>query len=385
MRHTQVTLMYLGTAAALWFLLADRLAKLIPGVSSSEISAVQASSLPHIAENPLFAPYKILTYLSQKLPLQHIVSARLVSGLWAVAIIWLFYRVIRAWYTPRIAILGVLLLATSSWFLHAARLAEPNVMFASTIALIWCGLLFHSHQEHPWVGLPIVLVVSLLLYIPGFVWFILLAILWQNKQLSTFLKTQTNTQLTLLGTLELLLVSPLIYGLVTHLKLLKQFLGLPDTVPSLSTLLYNFLAIPNKLFFHGPQGGAHWVTGTPLLDYFAVLMLVLGAYVLWHKFSLDRIRMLAGLVVVSLVLLTLGVADIIILLPLLYILAVSGMAFMLQQWFTVFPRNPVARTAGVIVVGSVVFLSCFYQLDHYFIAWRYTPETKAAFGNHLLE
>jgi len=52
---------------------------------------------------------------------------------------------------------------------------------------------------------------------------------------------------------------------------------------------------------------------------------------------------------------------------------------MLQQWFTVFPRNPFARSAGAILMTIVVLLAAYNGFSQYFIAWPNTPETKAVF------
>ncbi len=72
------------------------------------------------------------------------------------------------------------------------------------------------------------------------------------------------------------------------------------------------------------------------------------------------------------------VATLGLLIPVLYIVMANGIAYMLQSWFTVFPRNPVARTLGVVLLTIVVVVSCSYQLQRYFIAWPAAEATKPA-------
>jgi hypothetical protein len=55
-------------------------------------------------------------------------------------------------------------------------------------------------------------------------------------------------------------------------------------------------------------------------------------------------------------------------------------ALLLQQWFTVFPRNPLARLIGVLMVSLLVVLSAYYNTRHYFVAWPKNSQTEQVFG-----
>lgn len=76
----------------------------------------------------------------------------------------------------------------------------------------------------------------------------------------------------------------------------------------------------------------------------------------------------------------LGAINIAIFLPLIYIVIGGGMSYLLIQWLTVFPKNPIARSVGVGLVSLLALLISVYHLDRYFIAWPLNPASQAAFS-----
>jgi hypothetical protein len=65
--------------------------------------------------------------------------------------------------------------------------------------------------------------------------------------------------------------------------------------------------------------------------------------------------------------------------PFIFIMVAGGMALMLQQWFTVFPYNPVAKTLGAILMTLAVLVTSYYTITQYYIAWPNAPETKTVY------
>jgi hypothetical protein len=378
--HWKGILTYFTVSGGLGFLLIYKIASITPGASDREVDTIASSASVHqLFLNPLFLPYRLLQYFAVKLPIEPLFAARIVSGVFALVCIWLFYHIIKAWYSPRVALMATVLFSSSSWFLHAARYASPLIMFTAILAVLWCGLLLRTHPSKFWALCIVIILVGITCYIPGFLWFTLIALVWQRKQaLQTFRGLSVRSRVSAI-LLSIVTIAPLLAGLIKSPQLIKPLLSVPAKVPALTTLWQNFINIPLHLFYHGPEDPHIWVAGTPLIDFFCLVMLALGLYALRFNFSLHRIRTLVGLLVISTLLIIIGSADILILLPLVYVGIASGMAFMLQQWFTVFPRNPVARGLAAGIITLAIGLSCFYQLQHYFVAWRYRPETKAAF------
>lgn len=109
-------------------------------------------------------------------------------------------------------------------------------------------------------------------------------------------------------------------------------------------------------------------------------MVIIGVYAYAFRYKLDRTKLLAGIFIVGSLLVALGGGvTISFLMPFVYIVVAGGVALMLQQWSTVFPRNPVAKTLATTLMSIVVALVAFYHINHYFIAWPNAPETHSAF------
>jgi hypothetical protein len=217
--------------------------------------------------------------------------------------------------------------------------------------------------------------------VPGFIWLVIAAILWQNKQIRAELKQTPPHIVTVCLIVFIVLLAPLVYGLIRDPGFIRQLAGIPATLPAADTFGRNVLAIPKQLFWHGPDDNNLWLPGTPLLDIFTMGALLFGVYAYSFRLGLDRTRLLLAYGVVCCVLISLDNAvSIAILLPAVYIIAAAGVALLLQQWFTVFPRNPFARSIGIIFVCAAVAASSLYNINHYFVAWQHAPETKQTFN-----
>jgi hypothetical protein len=123
----------------------------------------------------------------------------------------------------------------------------------------------------------------------------------------------------------------------------------------------------------------------PMLDSFCIVMAILGVFVLSYYRVLDRVKAVIAIIALAVVLTIVnGWLALVIALPLLFVIIAAGVALFLQQWFTVFPQNPLAKTVGVSLVTFVIILACAYNLRSYFIAWPRNIETKRVFDSHLL-
>jgi dolichyl-phosphate-mannose--protein O-mannosyl transferase len=138
--------------------------------------------------------------------------------------------------------------------------------------------------------------------------------------------------------------------------------------------------VPMYVFARGEVSPAFTIGRLPLLDVGTSIFFVLGSY--WYLFQskLDRTKLLTIGLIFGLILAGLnGSSYLAFLLPFVYLVAIGGLALMLQQWFTVFPRNPLARGIGVGVMSLLIAVIGFYHLQSYFVAWPNTPATKQHF------
>lgn len=368
-------------ASAVVALLLYRLGTLVPGLAQVELAAKSGSDkLSSIINNPLNAPHKLAQFATQKLGNHGALTLRLASVLFAAGFVLLFYYIVKAWHTRRIALLTTALFASSSWFLHVARLATPDILLLGLLAALAFGTWIQRTKRFSLTVLTGGLLVSILIYMPGFVWFVGAAIIWQREKAWELIK---NARLAAIAgfTVVVVLLAPLGLALLRQPELIKQLAGLPaESLPSIHDIALNTARIPLQLVLRGPNNPILWLGRLPLLDIFSLTMASLGCYAYYFRRKLDRTKTIAGCAVVGMVLIAIGGQNKMpVLMPLVYLLAAGGISLMLQRWFTVFPRNPLARTIGVILISLAVAASSYYHLNHYFVAWPQSPKTKSVF------
>ncbi|MBI1857385.1 glycosyltransferase family 39 protein [Candidatus Saccharibacteria bacterium] len=360
-----------------WF----KLGSLTIGPHQSELSyAANNANLNLVANKPLNLPHAALTAVIQIFGSHSIFVLRSVSALFGLLAVWLFYLIIRSWHTTRIAFMATALFASSSWLLHAARLGTPDILYTALLSLVLFGIWLKKGKWPSITLFGLAIIGTLLLYIPGLIWFVLPGLFWQRKRIFTTLN-QMPLWLSVLWTIAvLLLVVPLLRAVWLKPEILRPLLGLPDHWPTIKQVFDNALAIPRQLLWRGPKDPAHWLGTIPLLDVFNITMFAVGLYAYWFSVKLDRTRLLAAVSIIGFILVSIGgPVKLLILMPFIYIIGAAGLALLLQQWLTVFPRNPLAHTIGTGLIVITVALTSFYHISQYFIAWPNAPETKAAF------
>lgn len=374
----------------LYYLLWFRLGSLTPGLSSSEATAqahlaLKDISASSILANPLYLPYSVILYVLQAFGLHGPTALRGVSAVIGTVSAVSFYLIIRRWHTPRLAIFGTLLFATSSWFLHLSRYGSTDILYVGIIAVILTGVWLQQSKRRRLMLAFVMVAGTLYIYVPGMIWFIALTGIWQAKRILREMKHVPLWFNALIGIGALILLSPLVWSVTRDTNLLKPLLGLPQQWPQLGDLLQNIINIPVYIFVRGPNDPAVWLPGTSYLDIFSGMMLIIGIYWSIFRFRLDRIRITYGVLLLgSALVISGGPTSMAILLPFLYLLITAGMTFMLQQWFTVFPRNPIARTIGTSLLSLAVLVTVFYHINHYFIAWPNTPSVRNTFDKKPL-
>lgn len=371
--------------AVVYGLLFFSLGQLVPGLAAEEVAAAQSSrTFQSIIDNPLYLPHKLGQYLVQRLDIANDLFLRSVSAVSGMLIVFVFYFALKQWQTSRIAILGTLLFAASGWFLHVARFASSDVLYLLPIALMAYGIWV---QKTRYYELSLCLGAGLLvgiLFVPGLVWFGLPLIIWQRRRLrQLFARTGLIWRILALTAAGSGLVV-LGQSLIRQPELIPTWLGLPETWPSITGYLQNILAVPYSIFVGSAAGPALGIDGLPLLDIFASVMFAVGLYAFSFRLRLDRTRFLVVYFVLGTALIALdGPVSLALLLPAVYIVVAAGITLMLQQWFTVFPRNPLARSVGSSLITIAVLVTSYYHINQYFIAWPNAPETKAVFTHQL--
>jgi len=366
--------------AAFGWLLWWQLGTLTSGYSPSEAQTLQASSsLKYIFHHPLNAPYTLVVNGLLHINHHDLIVLRVVSVIFGLLTLSIFYWLVRYWHGERSAFFGTVIFGASAWFLHASRLGTPDVVLFMLLALAACAV-WLKQKPGPLPLFVSFVLAAALVYVPGMIWFIVAGILWRWKSIDKIFNKQL--WMVSLGALLLLAtLAPLGWAIFKTPELAKQIAGLPATGwPDPLTSLRALAEVPVHIFFRGPLLPEHWLGRVAVLDAFCTAMLGLGGYLYVRHFGLARAKVLAAVFVLGAGLVALGGGVTLTLLaPFLYILVAAGVGFMLDRWWTVFPRNIIAQSVGAGLISIAVLASCWYALRNYYVAWPNAPVTRTVF------
>jgi len=378
-RISLVTLVFLGTVIGV---LTFRLNTMTNGYSANEYAVQDNANSPNkLLKNPINPLPAITKYGSRKLKVNPLLAHRLVNVLIGVIIAGCLFLIIKSWHTTRIAIIGTLLFVTSSWFLHTARNGSYDILYALYLPIMLCYIRLRQKQ-HIYLYVTLLLISSvILLYIPSLCLIVLAILIWQGKRIIEYSRLVNKIWLTVYGFITTALVAPLIWSFIQNPSLIRIWLGLPQKIPTISEFALRFGHILGDIFVLRQQNNLMGVGRLPYLDAFTTAIVLIGVYAYAFKIKLDRTRLLIGIFFVSAVLIAFGLNIVIsILLPIIYLFVSAGIALLLQQWFTVFPKNPLAKYIGVAVILLSISLTVFYHMYGYYKVWPNTPDTKTLYA-----
>lgn len=375
----------IGAAALLVvsFLLLYRLGTLVGGLSLSEVAAAREAVGWHgIYNQPFYLPLKALRSIVFFAFSDHgALLTRLPNAFFGLVAIASFAWLVKLWHGTRTAVLASCLFATSAWVLHVSRLASFDVMYLCAVPLLLVThLKLQKASDSAVVFYGSLVVWGLLLYIPGMIWLLLINVIASRKSIAAgwrhFNRWWQRLAYLLIGIGWL----PLLTNYIRNISELKVWLGLSVPLDGPLLMLKQFAGVFVHLFVRGPQNPELWLGRAPLLDVFTLAVCLVGIYFYARHVRLARSRLLATFFLVGAVLIALGgTVSLSLLVPIVYLLAATGIAYLLREWLQTFPRNPLARGLGVSLVVIAVALSCTYNLRAYFVAWPHNSATQIIF------
>lgn len=370
--------------AAAGGLLFYRLGTLTHGISGSEAALLQHGvSLSDIYQNPLNLPLKFLQWLCIGIiHTHHVWLLRLPSAIFGAAALAIFIFLLKRWYGTRTAVFGSALFACSPWFLHASRLTSVDALQLFAVLMIMFTLV-HLGRDYmkAWAFYGSAIVLSLLLYVPGVVWFVAAGLMLQFFDIKEGLKRFSLWwQRALYVVSWLAPLALLITAFVHNPSLWRSWLALPAQFAAPIDILKHIGTTMLAFVWQGPGNPAMWLDRMPILNAFVIIMVIVGAYFYACHLLAPRTRLLFIFFITSIVLVALGgLATLSFTIPIVYVVAAAGIGYLLHEWLSVFPRNPLARAAGIILITATLCLSCLYGVRSYFVAWPHNHTTQAAF------
>lgn len=376
-------LLGLAVLALLAWLMLYRLGTLVSGLSRQEYAAALMPVGWHgIYHDSLYLPLKAVRSVDFYFFSQHnAILTRLPNALFGAIAVISFTWLIRLWHNRRTALIAGLLFATGAWTLHASRLASFDVLYLCVIpVLLLMNVALQRHTDKKSAMYASMLLWGLLIYIPGAVWMVLINAFLQRKSIT---KGWTNLSAWWHKTLYVLagvIWLPLLVYNLRDVSILKSWLGLPAHLEGPLTLLKNFIDVFSHLFIGGPRQPDLWLGKAPILDVFTLAMFLIGLYFYAIHWRASRSKLLGSLFLAGAILVALGgPVTLSLLVPLLYIVAATGITYLIKEWLQVFPNNPIARNAGLALIALAVILACTYNLRAYFVAWPHNNSTITVF------
>lgn len=370
--------------AATVFLLSFQLGGLVPGISNSEaVQGLASDSFRDILRNPIYAPYKILQWLSIKSFGYSVLALRLPSVLFGAASVYLLYDIFRHWHKQRIAIVGSLFFVTSSWFLHFSRLGTAAVSLAFfVLILLWAATKLHHAPVRRWPFFIMAAAVAVSLYVPYMLYFLIAGVILHRYAVKRYLWHLSKSERVAGLALLLIVAAPLIYAMILDPAIIKLYFGIPEVLPSVKGYLQNVNNTIGYIFWKSQPSPVNHLANLPMLDIFTATMAALGVYQYEKQLNQHRTKWLfvGSLMLVLTLAISANVQTYAALAPLVYIFAATGVVTLLVQWYEIFPKNPVARTIGLLPIIFLLIVVTGYHSNRYFIAWARSPETRAVFN-----
>jgi len=383
-RHWQTMLlvvMLVGLASLLYIYGAKTF---LPGFSPAETQTIaQSTKWNDIATNPLWLPLKLIYLLLHTLQVNPL-AFRYVSGFFAMLSVAAFYSIAIKWYSQRVSALTTILFGTSVVTITIARVATPAILLYSWL---WCIALiswFQSSRKTRLAPLVLLFFSAFMLYTPGFVWFALILGLWFSKELPLIFKHMKRSWIITGSVISLIFIVPLAYSFIQDPKLIKSWLLLPQTVDIKGSLLY-IKELPAAFLYRSDTNPVYNLGRLPLLDALSGTMLLIGLYAYRTRLRLNRTVIYIVSVLLSMALSAINRNQIYLIfcLPFIYLLMAEGIGFLLNEWRSVFPRNPIARFVGTMLMTIAVLAASSYHIQRYFLAWTNNPETKKIYSQRM--
>lgn len=331
----------------------------------------------------IYGPYYLL--LHGTFALGHSLFAlRLSSVICGLLTVVIVYWIAREWHGYKIGLLSAAVILLNFGFLAVSRQATPNVSQLLMLAGLLAAILLIK-RENAKYGLPVLaFVCAMAFYVPGGFWFALAAIWLVRKDIYSARLNFSKKQLSAMTAVFFALIAPLGYLLIRDYSnyRLENWLGygLSGKPHALHSIGVNLINTPLDLFVRSSNLPAGLSLGhMPLLPVTFTLLVALGLYSYITLLRNWRWQSVLLLIAIAWLLSGFGLVTPLAVLPLLALCAGTGTAYLLKQWYVVFPRNPLARSAGILVIFSVILFTGLVAARSYIVAWANDPETLSSY------
>lgn len=366
-------------------LLTIRLGDVPPGLTPSEqASAVHSFNLQFNPQIPMLdLPYHLLQkgtlYLFGPTELGVRLPSILVGFALAAGIFFLFRR----WFARNVAIMGGVVVVSSTHFLMRGRTGTALIMisFWAIYIILFATLITQESKFKSLFKILLIGTLGLSLYTP-YMLFLTAAMaitVLIHPHLRYVLRGADKAGLFIAGMLVLFILSPLGWYIYNHPEVIRDLIGIPATLPSLSTYAQQIGEIFTMVggIAKSTLGGAI----IPLFGIPAIALAVLGLARTVMDYHSTRSHLLLIWLALLLPMVALHPTTLAVLfVPLICLIAI-GLNALIRMWYGLFPRNPYARIFALAPIAILLLVILQFNYNRYFIGLPYSPAATAAYNS----
>ena len=351
------------------------------GISQAEMNSAAVSNLmsPRLTFDWVInAPYHALQKISIMVFGLSRASIVLPSLLVGFATIVLFMLTMRLWFRESIAVVTTIIAVTSSPFVSMMRSGTPEIMLSFwTILLLFAAVKFLMQHERAFVWKLLMAIAAVgLLYTPYGIYpllaFSISGLL--HPHVRSRLRRIKHSRLFILLGVGLVTLTPLIIYVVLDPARLAPLVGITAFEDSLSNIPETLSKL-YQLYINVVQSGFVGTVLVPMFNIATVCLVLLGIFrVVKDRHTARSYALISWTIAVTIVTLLAPEQQGLVLMPVILLTAI-GIETLIVDWYTLFPKNPYARVAGLIPLTILFIAIAAGNLSHYFNTHRYVSNS----------
>lgn len=360
-----------------------------PGVSTAEnlvILQIKTLSLGNLWLGSHFyqAAYVYTGFLVGKVFGLTVLNLRILSAVIGSLTIVLTYVFIAKWFSKKIAIFTAFLFAISAFHITLSRLVLPDIMMPLVLLLLFVTLTEAYRTKNIWLfgasgflvalGLyasPAFLVVPLLFISSGIYFF------YKNKKFFSAYRQEVIIA-------AIAFFAAIVPYAVSFYKDPNAYLAFFGFNRSIWQVVLNISQVPNMLILQTPINYFVNLGTEPLLDPFIAIAAISGIVIAVLSASRRKYYFLLSWLGFFILYASLKrgvqIADLIGILPVIYVFAALALDYVIDKWFVTFPLNKRAQLLAIFIISIFFALSAMYNFDRYFVGYKNSKLVKKEFS-----
>lgn len=289
---------------------------------------------------------------------------------------------LRRWFHRHMAVLTSLVALTTSEFLFLTQDGTPNILYV--FWSVWL-LLFGTYIAKKvrflfmakvmfFIGLALSLYTPLSFYTLG----ALALTAFLHPHLRYLFKQLPKGKLTGAFVFGSIAIVPLVFSLLTNPSTFLTLLGIPTTMPDFWA---NIRQLAQTFFgFTNPS-----IAGimTPFFGLGSMLLIGLGLFrLIKTRAATQSYLILIWMLILTPIIILNPDKAIISFLPMTLLLA-TGLDYLIDYWYSLFPRNPYARVGGIIPLLVLVTTLVWSGFERYTYGYHYSPQIYSYFSDDI--